>query len=177
MRVIERAGQVKRMVDAFLAHASAEVARRSAPEFGANGLAKQHGHASPIRLIEAATGGAAGEAARLVAVGQATQERQSFTGTMPAKFPHVRAALDTGRLSMEAANLITGMLRRVELRADPARVGSYEQRLVEIAARQPLSLVRRAVTTAYAQLDTDGVGPADERLHAERSLTFREDPD
>ncbi|MDR5700729.1 hypothetical protein RH864_12875, partial [Agromyces sp. LY-1074] len=58
VRVIERAGQVKRMVDAFLAHASAEVARRSVPEFGAGGLAKQHGHASPVRLIEAATGGA-----------------------------------------------------------------------------------------------------------------------
>ncbi|MDR5699197.1 DUF222 domain-containing protein [Agromyces sp. LY-1074] len=177
VRVIERAAQVKRIVDAFLAHASAEVVRRSVPELGAGGLAKQHGHASPVRLIEAATGGAAGEAARLVAVGEAIQERESFTGTVPAKFPHVRAALDTGRLSVDAANLITGMLRRVELRADPDRVGSYEQRLVEIAAGQPLSLVRRAVTTAHAQLDTDSLGPADERLHAERSLTFREDPD
>lgn len=176
VRVVERAARVKRAAEAFLARAGDEVAKRSSVEFGAEGLAKQHGHSSPARLVAAATGGGQGEAARLLSVGAATRARSSFTGeALPAKFAHVRAGLDRGVLSVEAAGLITAMLTRVELRADPNVLGPYEQKLVEMAAGQPLSLVARAVKCAEARLDPDGMLPADERMHQERSLILRED--
>ncbi|WP_308796879.1 HNH endonuclease [Agromyces silvae] len=178
VRVLERAARVKRAAEVFLAHAGDEVAKRSAGEFGAQGLAKQHGHSSPARLVAAATGGGQGEAARLLSVGAVTRTRSSFTGqALPAKFEHVRAGLDQGGLSLEAAQLITGMLTRVEMRVNPNVLGAYEQKLVEMAAGQPLSFVARAVKSAEARLDPDGLLPADERMHQERSLIFREGAD
>jgi len=122
VRVIERAAQVKRSLDAFLARAVDAVAAQSGAEFGTDGLAKQHGHSSPVRLVAAATGGAPAEASRLIAVGAATRRRRSFAGEeLPAKFEHVRTALDAGGLSIEAAGLITGMRpRRAGSRARPA---------------------------------------------------------
>jgi Domain of unknown function (DUF222)/HNH endonuclease len=178
VRVVEEAAGLRRSLDAFLARAGDEVAARSAPELGAESLAKQHGHASPAKLVAVATGGSPGEASRLLAVGAATRGRESFTGeVLPAKFEHVRVGLDAGSVSVEAASLITGMLTRVEVRADRGLLGPYEQKLVELAAGQPLSLVARAVKLAEARLDADGLGPADERMHAERSLVCREDSD
>ncbi|WP_308796438.1 HNH endonuclease [Agromyces silvae] len=178
VRVVERAARLKRAVESFLARAGTEVARRSAPEFGADGLAKRYGHSSPARLVASATGGGQGEAARLLAVGEATRAGESFTGeATPAKYAYVRAGLDAGALSIEAANLITGMLRRVELRADAGLIGSYEQRLVGVAVGAPLSLVGRAVKEAEATLDAEGLARSDERMREERSLTFREDAD
>jgi 5-methylcytosine-specific restriction protein A len=176
VRVLEVAARLRREVDAMVARVADEVASRSTSEFGADGLAKQHGHASAARLLAAATGGAAAEASRLIAVGEATRERTSFVGELlPAKFEHVRAALHDGAVSVEAAAAITAMLRRVEVRADPNLLGPYEQKLVEVAAGAPLSLVLRAVKLAEARLDADGAAPADERLFDDRSLTFHED--
>jgi hypothetical protein len=175
-RVVEQAGRVRRAVDALLARAGDEVARRSAPGFGAEGFAKRRGFATPAKLVAAATGGAPAEAARLVAVGEATRERESFTGALRApKFEHVRAGLDEGAMSLEAANLITGMLARVELRADPVLLGRYERNLSDLAAREPLSLLGRAVKLAESHLDPAGVAPGDADLAQERSLSFRED--
>lgn len=176
VRVVDAAARMRRSLDAVLARAADEVAKRSAPEFGAEGLAKQQGFSSPARLVAAATGGAPAEASRLLEVGAATRERSSFSGeVVPAKFASVRRALDEGRVSVEAAAAITGMLRRVEVRADPGLLEPCQQRLVEFAEGQPLSLVLRAVKAAEARLDPDGVGPADERLYAEQGLTFHED--
>jgi hypothetical protein len=176
VRVVDQAGRVRRAVDAFLARAGDEVAKRSVPAFGADGLAKRHGFASPVKLVAAATGGASAEAARLVAVGAATREPESFTGGVrPAKFAHVRAGLDHGAVSLEAANLITGMPGRVEVRADPGLLDQVEEHLAEMAAREPLSLLSRAVKLAESRLDPGGVAPADEELYQGRSLSFRED--
>jgi hypothetical protein len=176
VRVVDQAGRVRRAVDAFLARAGDEVARRSVPGFGSEGLAKRQGFASTAGLVAAATGGAQAEAARLVAVGAATRERESFTGdARPAKFEHVRGGLERGAVSLEAANLITGMLGRVEVRADPAQLRHVEERLAELASREPLSVVCRAVKVAESRLDPSGVAPADEEMYQGRSLSLRED--
>jgi hypothetical protein len=178
VRIVAAAARVRRGLDALIARASDEIAKRSTSEFGGDGLAKQHGFSSPARLLAAATGGAQAEASRLLAVGEATRERSSFTGeTLPAKFEHVRVALDGGAISVEAAAAITGMLRRVEVRADTNVLGPYEAKLVEVASNAPLSLVMRAVKLAEARLDADGAAPADERRFDDRSLTLHEDGD
>ncbi|WP_308799574.1 DUF222 domain-containing protein [Agromyces silvae] len=176
VRVVEEVAGLRRSLDAVLARAADEVAKRSAPGFGADGLAKQHGYASPARLVAAATGGAPAEASRLLAVGEATRARASFTGELlPAKFAAVRRALDDGALSVDAAAAITGMLRRVEVRAEASLLEPYEQKLVEFADGQPFSLIQRAVKAAEARLDEDGAQPADERMFAARALTLHED--
>ncbi|MDQ0576994.1 HNH endonuclease signature motif containing protein [Agromyces albus] len=176
VRVTDLLAQVRRDADALLARVAAEVANRSSQDFGDTGLAKTHGFHSPQRLIAASTGASRSDAAKLIAVGTATAERQTFGGErLPSRHPHVAAALQTADLSLEAACAITSMLDRVAVRADPAQAEIAEVALVRLASQASLELLIRGVREAEARLDQDGVEPREEELRQERSLTMRED--
>lgn len=176
VRVLESATRLRRRVDAILTRVADEVAKRSGPEFGTEGLAKQRGFANPARLIASLTGGTPAEASRFISVGAATRTRSSFAGEpLPPKHPHARRGLDDGSLSLDAAAMITSMLARVTRRAEPDLLDRCESTLVVLAGSSPLSLLSRAVTLAESRLDPDGIEPADEALHEGRSLTLRED--
>ncbi|MDQ0893820.1 HNH endonuclease signature motif containing protein [Agromyces ramosus] len=176
VRVTDLLAQVRRDADALLARVSAEVAKRSGSEFGDQGLAKTHGFHNPVRLIAASTGASRHEAARLIAVGTATAERQSFGGErLPSRRPHVAAALRAAEISVDAASAITSMLDRVAVRTDPRQADVAESVLVGLANRVPLETLMRGVREAEARLDHDGVEPREEELRHGRSLTMRED--
>ncbi len=174
--VTDAIAQLRRDADAMLVRLAAAVSQRSSSEFGVDGLAKQQGFHNPIRLVAAATGGTTGEAAKLIGVGESTRSRSSFTGErLPAMHPAVADALEHGRISVDAAAVITGMLDRVWARVDRELAMRYEAELVQYAARNTLALVVRAVKNAEARLDQDGIEPRDEQLRQDRSLTIRED--
>ncbi|MBT2517409.1 DUF222 domain-containing protein [Streptomyces sp. ISL-90] len=176
VRVTDLLAQVRRDAEALLARAAAEVANRSGQDFGDTGLAKTQGFHSPQRLIAASTGASRSDAAKLIAVGTATAERQTFGGErLPSRHPHVAAALQAADLSLEAASAITSMLDRVAVRADPARADIAEAGLVGLASQVSLEILLRGVREAEARLDQDGVEPREEELRQERSLTMRED--
>ena len=162
--VTDLVARVRRDADALLVRVGNEIARRSGPEFGDTGLAKQQGFHNAARLLAATTGGSRSEASRLIAVGAATAERQSFTGEhRPAPHPHVAAALGAATISAEAAAAISSMLDRVGARADPALADVTEAALVDLAVVAPLELVVRGVREAEARLDQDGVEPTRRR--------------
>ncbi|WP_448811570.1 DUF222 domain-containing protein [Agromyces bauzanensis] len=176
VQVTDLLSRLRRELDGLLTRVAAEVARRSGPEFGDQGLAKAHGFHNPVRLIAASTGGSRSDAAKLIAVGTATAERATFTGDRaPARHPHLATALASPAISLEAASAIAGMLDRVALRTDPALADAAEAALVQLAADVPLEVVMRGVREAEARLDADGVEPREEHLRAERALTIRED--
>ncbi|WP_353828133.1 HNH endonuclease signature motif containing protein [Agromyces sp. SYSU T0242] len=176
VRVTDALAKLRRDVDAALARVAAEVAKRSEPELGQDGLARAHGFHNPTRLIAASTGTSRADAARLIAVGSATAERSTFRGERaPSRHPHVGAALAAASISVEAASAITSTLDRASARADDARVDRVESALVELAARVPLETLMRGVREAEAQLDPGGVEPREDALRAERSLTMRQD--
>jgi hypothetical protein len=176
MRVTDALAQVRRDVDAVLARVAAEVTKRSGPEFGDVGFAKAQGFHNPVRLIAASTGASRADAARLIAVGAATADRQTFSGErLPSRHPHVAAALGAATIGIEAASAITSMLDRASLRSEPSRADVVEAALVELAARVPLETLMRGVREAEARLDPDGVEPREDELRMERSLTMRED--
>ncbi|MDQ0574293.1 HNH endonuclease signature motif containing protein [Agromyces albus] len=176
VQVTDALAKVRRDVDAALAMVAAEVTKRSGPEFGETGLAKAQGFHNPTRLIAASTGASRADAVRLIAVGIATAERQAFSGErMPARHPHVAAALEAATIGIEAASAITSMLDRASARAETSRVDVVEAALVDLAARVPLEILTRGVREAEARLDPDGVEPREEELRMERSLTMRED--
>ena len=161
VQVTDLLARVRRDAEAVLARVAAEVARRSGPEFGDIGLAKAQGFHNPVRLIAASTGSTRSDAAKLIGVGTATAERQTFGGERVAsKHPHVAAALQTAAIGIDAASAITSMLERVALRADPAHADVVEAALVELARQVPLELLMRGVREAEARLDADGVEPA-----------------
>ncbi|MRX42117.1 DUF222 domain-containing protein, partial [Agromyces sp. Q22] len=176
VRVVDAIAEARREVDAVFARVAAEVAKRSGPEFGVDGLAKAQGFHNPVRLIAAATGASRSDAHRLIAVGAATAERQAFSGErMPARHPHVAAAVETAIISIEAASVITSMLDRSAARAGASRIDVVEAALVDLAARVPLETLMRGVREAEARLDPDGVEPREDEVRTERALTMRED--
>ena len=174
--VTDALAAVRRDADALLARAAAEVSKRSSSQLGESNLARSQGYHNPVRLIAASIGASRGDAAKLIAVGTATAERQSFGGErVPARHPHVAAALSAGTIGVDAASAITTMLERVRLRADSRLADTAEAALVELAADVPLDLLHRGIREAEARLDADGVEPREEALRTERSLTMRED--
>ena len=95
--VNERYCRMRRMLDADQTELAAEIARRSRPELGSEGLAKTQGYRNPTALIAATGGTTTGDAARLVKVGEATAPRQLLSGeTAPARHPHVAAGVGGG---------------------------------------------------------------------------------
>ncbi|MUN08949.1 DUF222 domain-containing protein [Agromyces luteolus] len=176
VRVTDALARVRRDAEALLARVAAEVSKRSSTERGEVSLARAHGFHNPVRLIAASTGASRSDAAKLIAVGTATAERQTFGGErMPSRHPRVAAALESTRIGIDAASAITSMLDRVRWRADPAAADTAEAGLVELATRVPLDLLMRGIRQAEARLDRDGIEPREEQLRSERSLTMRED--
>ena len=176
VRVTDSLARLRRDAEGLLARVAAEVSKRSSRDSGESGLARAQGFHSPVRLIAASTGASRTDAARLIAVGTATAERQSISGErLPSRHPHVAAALDSGTIGVDAASAITAMLDRVRMRADPVLADSIEAVLVDLAGRVPLELLMRAIREAEARLDRDGVEPREEELRSERSLTMRQD--
>ncbi|WP_334149295.1 DUF222 domain-containing protein [Microbacterium sp.] len=168
-------GVLQRRVEAVQADVAAGIAHESRPELGAESLAKQQGFRSPAKLIAATTGVSAGDAARLVAVGEATAPRADLVGSpVPAKYPVVRDALATGALGVAAAGLLIALLERCRVAAGVERTAEGERVLVEKAAGLALDDVRKLVVRAEAWLDPAGVEPREEERRVRRSVTIFE---
>ncbi len=164
-------GRLRRHLDAVHARVASEIARHSRPELGPDGLAKKHGYRNPIALVAATTGTTNGDAARLVAVGEATAPRPTFSGEdAPARHPHVAAGLSSGSIGMPAAAAIIAMLDRVAMRCDREILDAAEQTLVQQAAGLTLDQLAKVIARAEAHLDPDGLEPKESELRADRAL-------
>ncbi len=168
-------GALRRRVEAVHARVASEIARQSRPELGSEGLAKKNGYRSPAVLIAATTGTSVGDASRLVAVGEATAPRRTFSGAdAPARHPHVAEALSAGRIGMSAASAIIAMLDRVAMRAGLEERDRAERMLCEQAAGLSLDQVGKLIARAEAWLDPDGLEPQEHELLGERIMNMYE---
>ena len=176
VRVAQALGALGRRVEALQARCAAGVAARSRGCDRESELARRQGYASAERLVADFRGGGFADAARLVAVGEATARRESFTGApLPSKHPHLAVALDEGAVSVVAADQIRRFLERVAPRADRDAVAEAEEFLVERAAVVGVDGVARLVKQLEARLDPDGVRPREEEQRSQRGLTVWED--
>jgi 5-methylcytosine-specific restriction protein A len=174
VQVADALGLLRRTVDAALLPVAAEIARQSRPELGRDSLAKKQGFRTPGVMISTSTGTSTGEAARMVAVGEATAPRITLSGeTAPAKHPHVAAAIGKGLLATLPAEAIIAMLDRIEPRTDTACLDALEARLVEAAPGLTIDRLRTLIHRGEALLDPDGVEPREEQLRADRTLRIR----
>src|SRR5690606_2585556 len=129
----------RRRIDAALAGASAELARRSSYAAGAGDLARREGFATPAALVAASTGGSRAEAARLIQAGRAGGaptggegvDREGKADGAEYRARHVARALAAGTISVDAAAAIAAMLERVHasLSAEAEPDATLEQRL------------------------------------------------
>lgn len=168
-------GALRRHVDAAFAPVAAEIARQSRVELGKDSLAKRQGFRSPTAMIQATTGSSVGEAIKLVQVGEATAPRATISGeALPARHPHVGAAVAAGRLGVTAASAIVSLLDRVALRVDAARLDAAEAELAAIAPGLRADELARVLARAEAHLDPDGIEPRHDAARANRSLSIHE---
>lgn len=168
-------GAMRRLIDALHVEIAAGIARESRPELGPESLAKQQGFRGAAQLIATTSGTSAGDATRLVKVGEATTPRRDLLGErLPAKYPAVQKAIVAGGLHTTAAALIIALLDRARLTSDISRIDEAERLLVDKAVSLSLDDVRKLIARAEAWLDPDGVAPRDAEARARRSLTMFE---
>ncbi|UNK70313.1 HNH endonuclease signature motif containing protein [Microbacterium sp. H1-D42] len=171
----EALGQVRRLTDSLQAEVAAGISSESRASLGSNSLAKQQGFRNASQLIATTTGISAGEASRLIKVGEATAPRTDLVGDrLPARYPAVQNTLRAGLLSAAAAGLIIALLDRVRLKITPEHLAAAEKMLAEHAVSLSLDEVRKLLTRAEAWLDPDGVEPREEEAHDRRHLTMFE---
>jgi hypothetical protein len=193
---------LRRRVDAALAAASAEVARRSEASDGAASLARWEGFATPARMVAASTGGSTAEAARLIAVGTATLDasrlmaddaalldgaaddavlndavlggRAAGRATGRPRFVHVADAVNGGRMSVDVASMITAALTRVADAASPEALADAERFLVDRARELPLDGLAVVVRHVEARLDREAHLRREQARWDERYLNIYE---
>ena len=176
VRVAESLGVLARRVQSMQAQCAAQVAQRSRSVDADADLARQRGYASAERLLCDAFGGRFTDAARLVSVGEATARRAGLTGAaLPARHPHLAAALHSGAIGVDAADLIRRFLDRVAVRVEFDAVEAAEQLLVDRAPVVGVDGIPRLTKQLEAHLDPDGVRPREDELRARRALAIWED--
>lgn len=168
-------GSARRALDALQADVAAAIAHESRPELGADSLAKQQGFRTTAQLIATTTGTSAGDAARLVKVGEAIAPRQNLLGEpAPAKYPAVQTAVTSGLLGGAGAAVIVEFLDRARIGTDKILLADVERQLVERAVGLSLDDVRRLVKRAEAVLEADRLEAREEERRAQRSLSIFE---
>lgn len=175
MAVTAAFGHLRRRVEAAFAPVAAEVARQSRTELGKESLARRQGFRTPVSLIATATGSTAGEAARLVKVGEATAPPIGVSGERrPSRHPHVAEGLQSGSLGTWAASQIVALVDRLHGTVDATRLDTAERALVTSAAQLRPDEVSRLLERAEAQLDPDGITRRERERHADRGLVLQQ---
>lgn len=175
------AALVRRTTEAMLAALAFEVGRRSAPELGSSGLAREHGFSSPSRMVAHATGGSLGDATHLIDAGRAfapstmpdhaNPDDPEFAYSPPT-YAHLAACLATGDIGAAAAALVGRTLDAMGEHAS-----SVEERLVARACDLDLGQLRRACQRLQASADPVAWEEREHRQHEARHVSISEDAD
>jgi hypothetical protein len=181
-QLLTQLSQVAHLVrggEAALAAMSAEVAVRSDPARGSEGLAAKHTYQRPSQLIEVITGLSSTTASRLIRVGQRTTQRVSDAGLPLAPlFPFVSEALHEGLIGVETADTITRELGLAAPRAEVEHLAIAEASLVGQAVgggwRDGLPLAADLIAIQARQwrerLDEDGIEPRANKAFEKRDF-------
>ncbi|MFD3446331.1 DUF222 domain-containing protein [Microbacteriaceae bacterium 4G12] len=176
IRVIEALG---RQVDALRIAGAGELAARSRTEDGPAGLAARKGCRSANELLQRLTQVSGATGASRLNLAAHTRPGVALSGAaMPAKFDHVRAALEAGDLGVDAAVALTKNLAPLQDRVHPDALDAAEKELVAAATgTSPDSSVaasadeiRIQASVWRATLDPDGLEPDETHPMAKRGF-------
>jgi hypothetical protein len=157
-----------------------EVARRSAPEFGSNGLAQRNGFRTPVELVKVTTRASGREAVSTVRAGTLLLDTagdgtvNQVTGVLvaPAEpwLVPVAVALTDGVLSLAAADAIRYGIGRPSTAVTVEELTfAVAQLCVEARTLDPDRVMKRA-RTLRNEIDQAGVGIREEEQRSSREL-------
>ncbi|WP_347756854.1 DUF222 domain-containing protein [Agrococcus sp. ProA11] len=172
--LLARTAELARIVDAQSVLLAAAVAERSAGPVDGS-LCRRLGHRSAKEALASAFGIRGRQATELLTMAARTTASVGVSGgTVPARYPHLAAALQAGELSLAQVQAIVQTLDPVAPRADLEQLAWAERALVDAATDPAAPLVPELILvqarTYAAMLDPDGVLPTAERHRAMRSL-------
>lgn len=157
-------------MDVGAARVSAELARRSAREFGYAGLAQKDGLRSAERLIEKLAGVTPGEARAMVRVGELLDSSSPALGA-------VASAVESGDLSLMAADAIRSGLGEPSDSVSVAEIADAAERMVDVAKQLPVAKVAAQARALRDSLDEAGVAEREELLRSRRYLRLTSQAD
>lgn len=158
LTVLADAEAVGRLVDGLRVLGAGEVAERSRPSLGEEGLSARRGCRTPGELVERVTRVSGATARKRIRAAAPFRVATSLSGELlPARFPLVRRGVETGVLSMDAAEVIVQALGpALDHGATHADVAAAEGALVSCATGQDVTGQDAAVPHDTAQDPPDG---------------------
>ncbi len=149
LRLVAAAAANERAARVHSTLLAGEVARRSAPEFGHDGLAQRSGHRTPQKLIQATTGVTARDAAQTVRVGGMTQTHPWLEV--------VSSAIASQRVSTDAADSIRAGLGLPSDDVPASVLAEAASRLLDTAGEVDADRVFHLAREARDELDAVGI--------------------
>jgi hypothetical protein len=151
----------RRTIDARSAEVAAEIAHRSRPELGYEGLAQRRGARSADTLVQQVTGLSRPDARTLVRVGTLLAQHSPASPLAPEQrwLASCAAAVAEGSLSVEAAEVIRAGLGTPDDAVPLNALAAAARRLVTAASE--LTLERLAALARRYRDDLDEAGIAD----------------
>lgn len=188
LTVQRRVAASRRALDACASLVAGEVAFRSRPDLGLQGLAQKNGFSSPQKLVQNTTGSTGRDASTLVTVGAMVHEARAeeladpTTGEVPLEYrvaepwlSTVGAAVAAGELSVDAARAIRSGLG--EPCTDAAGPGVTADDLAAAAARLLAEAGRLNADKMFSlarqlrdELDASGIATRERLIHEQRSF-------
>jgi hypothetical protein len=172
--IAEAVESVGRLIDGLRATTAAEIDERSRFELGRDGLAYRLGHRRAVHLLEDLTRTSQADAAARVRLGRSIRAGAGLDGrALPARFPHVAAAVRSGSIAIESARVVVQCLSQAARHnADPELIDDAEQALVAEARRESSDCVAVMARAWRDALDPDGTAPREEALRDRRSFVL-----
>jgi hypothetical protein len=155
----------ERTARAHSAVLAGELARRSAPELGHDGLAQRSGWRTPQRLLQATTGGTSRDAAQAVRVG-GLAESHPWLGA-------VAAAVSTGQVSTDAADAIRAGLGVPSDDVPAGVLAELAARLTSESGEHDADRLFHLAREARDELDAVGIVDRERAAHQARELRLQ----
>ncbi len=180
----------QRLANSLSAVLAGEVARRSAPAFGKNGLAQRTGHRTPEELFRATTGSTARDAVTAIKIGQIASDTADAAAGVPIVDPAtgelvasllpwlhcVGRAVTAGTLSIAAAESIRNGLGRPSENVQQERLAEAAALLCGEASLLDADRLFRRARELRDELDEAGIVDREAVRHEQRSLRLRRLP-
>jgi hypothetical protein len=162
LRLIAASALNERTARAQSAALAGELARRSAPELGHDGLAQRSGWRTPQRLLQATTGGTSRDAAQAVRVGGLAESHPWLAA--------VARAVAQGRVSTDAADSIRAGLGVPSDDVPAAVLADAAARLADEASEHDADRLFQLARDARDDLDAVGIVDRERAARQAREL-------
>ncbi|WP_104199136.1 HNH endonuclease signature motif containing protein [Cryobacterium sp. Y29] len=184
MAALEELG---RKVDGARLRATTDIGVRAETDRGNGSLAFQNGCRNRVEFITQLAGISSREAKRRLKLGETVVDRTPMGLPVPARYPVIAAALVSGNLGLEAAEIIAGTLTALHGKVLQDDLDHVERALVASATgaitpetvglpgagiRFAPDLLRAQALEWQGRLDPDGTAPNDDTVEAKSTLTF-----